>query len=88
MSVLRKCAENNRLTFQYVLSAVADTSITDTKASESCLTSHTCDVHGLVPDRILSGKKTLYYLQFGVPCCSFLDMLQWSWQLFIVEQQL
>jgi hypothetical protein len=73
---------------QDVLSTVAYTSITDTKASEPCLTSHTCNVHGLVPGRILSGKKTLYYMQFGVPCCGFPDMLQWSWELFTVEQQL
>jgi hypothetical protein len=75
MCVSPKYADRGRLKLQDVLSTVAYTSITDTKASESCLTSHTCNVHGLVPDRILSGKKTLYYMQFGVSCCCFPDML-------------
>jgi hypothetical protein len=84
----QKYADESRLNFQDVLSTVAYTSITDTKASKSCLTTHTCDVHGIVPDRIFSGKKTLHYMQFGFPNCGFPDMLQRSWELFIVEQQL
>lgn len=84
----QKYADENRLKFQDVLSAVAYTSITDTKASKSCLTSHSCNVHGVVRDRILSGKKTLHCMQFGFPNSGFPDMLQWSWELFIVEQQL
>jgi hypothetical protein len=86
--LLQKYADKGRLELQDVLSTVAYTSITNTKASESCLTSHTRHVYGLVPDRILPGKKTLYYMQFGVPYCGIPDMLQWRWELFTVEQQL
>jgi hypothetical protein len=81
-------AYESRLKYQDVLSPVADTSITDTKASKSCLTSHTCNVHGVICDWVLSGKKTLHCMQFGFPNSGFPDMLQWSWELFIVEQQL
>jgi hypothetical protein len=58
----QKYADESSVRFEDVLSTVAYTSITDTEASESCFATHTCNVHGLVPDRILSRKKALYYM--------------------------
>jgi hypothetical protein len=57
-----KYADDSRLRFEDVLSTVAYTSITDTEASESCPAAHPRNVHGLVPNRILSRKKALYYM--------------------------
>jgi hypothetical protein len=60
--LLQKYADESCLRFEDVLSTVAYTSITDTEASESGPATHTCNVHGLVPDRILPRKKALYYM--------------------------
>lgn len=67
---------------------MVDTRVTHTKTTESCAIADTCHVHGSIPDGILFGTEAVYHMQHSVPSGSVPDMLQWIWQLYILQQQL
>lgn len=67
---------------------MVDTRVTHTKTTESCAIADTCHVHGFISDGILFGTEAVHHLQHSVPSGSVPDMLQWVWQLYILQQQL
>jgi len=67
---------------------MVDTRVTHTKTTESCATADACHVHGPLLDWILFGTEAVHYMQHSVLSSSVPDMLQWVWQLYILQQQL
>lgn len=67
---------------------MADTRLTHTQTFEPRVAADSCHVHGALFDWILSGAETVHYMQHSVPGSCIPDMLQWLWELYILQQQL
>jgi len=67
---------------------MVDTSVTNTKTTESCTIADACHVHGSILDWILFGTEAVHHMQHSVLSSCVPDMLQRVWQLYILQQQL
>jgi len=67
---------------------MVDTRVTHTKTTESSAIADACHVHGSILDWILFGTEAMHHMQHSVFSSSVPDMLQWVWQLYILQQQL
>lgn len=69
---------------QNVLSPVVDTGFTYSETCQPCIVVQPCNVHHVVPDRVLLGTETLLNMQHPVPYSNVPSVLQLSRKLCVM----
>lgn len=69
-----------------VLHTMVNTRAIDTKARQPCPVANARNVYGALPDRILLGAKTMHNVYSHLPRSSLSHLLQWNWELPLLEQ--
>lgn len=62
----------------YVLPAVAYSCFANAETLKSSTCTNTCDVHGIIFDRVFLGEKTMHHMQLSVFSNCIPNLLQWT----------